>query len=78
MGAALMGAGLDSGKVLTTSFSANLWSTYVVQRRVYGLEVQKLLVSRTDVESLEKFQRKCLRQIQVLLDNTPNCVTLSQ
>ena len=42
---------------------------------VYGLEVQKL--SRTDMESLEKFQRKCLRQIQGLPDKTPNCVTLS-
>ena len=44
-------------------------------RVVYGLEVQKL--SRTDIGSLEKFQRKCLRQIQGLPDETPNCVTLS-
>ena len=29
------------------------------------------------MESLEKFQRKCLRQIQGLPDKTPNCVTLS-
>ena len=47
----------------------------MIPRVVYGLEVQKL--SRTDVEILEKFQRKCLRQIQGLPDKTPNCGTLS-
>ena len=72
---ALMGAGLHSGNGLTKPLCAYLWSTYVIPRVVYGLEVQKL--SRTDMESLEKFQRKCLRQIQGLPDKTPNCVTLS-
>ena len=42
---------------------------------VHGLEVQKL--SKTNVESLEKFQRKCLWQIEGLPDKTSNCVTLS-
>ena len=42
---------------------------------VYGLEVQKL--SKTDVESLEKLQRNCLRQTQGLPDKTSTCVTLS-
>ena len=68
---ASVGAGLLSGNGLTKP----LWSTYVIPRVVYGPEVQKL--SRTDVESLEKFQRNCLRQIQGLPDKTPNCVTLS-
>ena len=72
---ALMGAGLHSGNGLTKPLCAYLWSTYVTPRVVYGLEAHKL--SRTDVESLEKFQRKCLRQIQWLPDKTPNCVTLS-
>ena len=72
---ALMGAGLHSGNGLTKPLCAYLWSTYVTPRVVYGLEEHKL--SRTDVESLEKFQRKCLRQIQGLPDKTPNCVTLS-
>ena len=60
---------------MTKHLCAHLWSTYLIPRVVHGLEVQKL--SRTDMESLEKFQRKCLRQIQGLPDNTPNCVTLS-
>ena len=72
---ALMGAGLHAGNGVTKSLCAYMWSTYVIPRLVYGLEVQNL--SRTDIESLERFQRKCLRQIQGLPDKTPNCVTLS-
>ena len=72
---ALMGAGLHSGNGLTKQLCAYLWNTYVIPRLVYGLEVQQL--TRTDIEVLEKFQRKCLRQIQGLPDKTPNCVTLS-
>ena len=72
---ALMGAGLHSGNDLTKQLCAYLWNTYVIPRLVYGLEVQQL--TRTDIEVLEKFQRKCLRQIQGLPDKTPNCVTLS-
>ena len=72
---ALMGAGLHAGNGVTKPLCAYMWSTYVVPRLVYGLEVQNL--SRTDIESLERFQRKCLRQIQGLPDKTPNCVTLS-
>ena len=52
-----------------------MWPTYVIPRLVYGLEVEKL--SRTDIDGLEGFQRKCLCQIPGLPDKTPNCVTLS-
>ena len=72
---ALMGAGLHSGNGLTKQLCAYLWNTYVIPRLVYGLEVQQL--TRTDIEVLEKFQRKCLRHTQGLPDKTPNCVTLS-
>ena len=71
----LMGAGLHSGKGLKKPLCAYLWSTYVIPRVVHGLEVQKL--SKTNVESLEKFQRKCLWKIERLQDKTSNCVTLS-
>ena len=71
---ALMGTGLHSGNGLTKPLCAYLWSTYVIPRVVYGLEVQKL--SRTDMESLEKFQRKCLRQIQGLPDLLCFCSVL--
>ena len=32
---------------------------------------------KKDIENLEKFQRKSLRQIQGLPDKTPNCITLA-
>ena len=66
-----MGAGLHSGNGLTKQLCAHLWNTYGIPRLVYGLEVQQ--PTRTDIEALEKFQRKCLR----LPDKIPNCVTLS-
>ena len=72
---ALMGTGLHSGNGLTKPLCAYLRQTYVIPRLVYGLEVQK--ITKTDLECLEKFQRKCLRQIQGLPDKTPNCVTFS-
>ena len=65
---ALMGVGLHSENGLSKPLCDYLWL-------VYGLEMQKL--SKTDVGSLEKLQRRCLRKNQGLPDKTPNCVTLS-
>ena len=53
---------------------AYMWSTYVIPKLTYGLEIQRL--AKTDLENLEKFQRKCLRQIQGLPDKCSNSVTL--
>ena len=47
----------------------------MVPRLIYGLEVVSLKIK--DIECLEKFQRKSLRQLQGLPDKTPNCVTLA-
>ena len=41
------------------------------------MDLKSKKLTRTDIEVLEKFQRKCLQQIQGLRDKTPNCVTLS-
>ena len=54
--------------------NGSLWSTFIVQRITYGLEV--LTLTKKDIEMLEKFQRKSLKQIQSLPDKTPNVVTL--
>ena len=54
---ALMGACLHSENGLTKPLCAYLWQTNVIPRLVYGLEVQK--ITKTDLECLEKFQRKC-------------------
>ena len=51
------------------------WSTFVVPRLLYGLE--SILLSKKDVECLEKFQRKCLKQIQGLPDKTDISISLA-
>ena len=43
---------------------------------LYGLGVQ--LLKNKDIENLEKFQRKCLKQIQGLPDNTSNTACLAR
>ena len=47
----------------------------MVPRLLYGLE--SILLSKKDVECLEKFQRKCLKQIQGLPDKTANSISLA-
>ncbi|CAG2249407.1 unnamed protein product [Mytilus edulis] len=47
-----------------------LWRTYAVPRSIYGLEVMNLLAKEKDM--LELAERKILRQIQGLPNNTAN------
>ena len=70
----IMGAGFHSGNGLKVCLNCFLWSTFIVQRITYGLEV--LTLTKNDIEMLEKFQRKSLKQIQSLPHKTPNVVTL--
>ena len=70
----IMGAGFHSGNGLKVCLNGFLWSTFIVRRITYGLEV--LTLTKKDIELLEKFQRKSLKQIQSLPDKTPNVVTL--
>ena len=70
----IMGAGFHSGNGLKVCLNGFLWSTFIVPRFTYGLEV--LTLTKKDIEMLEKFQRKSLKQIQSLPDKTPNVVTL--
>ncbi|MEW8547538.1 MAG: reverse transcriptase family protein [Candidatus Thiodiazotropha sp.] len=71
----LMGAGFHSVNGLKTCLNGHIWNTFVVPRLIYGLET--LSVKKGDIDCLESFQRKSLRQIQGLPDKTPNCVTLA-
>ena len=71
----LMGAGLHSGNGLKQSVGGKLWSTYVVPRFTYGLEVLDLKAG--DIKSLEQFQRKSLKQLQSLPDRTQNSISLA-
>lgn len=70
-----MGAGFQSGNGLKACLNGFLWSTYVVPRLTYGLEV--LTLRKKDIDSLEKFQRKSLKQLQGLPDKTPNVICTS-
>ena len=70
-----MGAGLHCGNGLKQSVCGKLWSTYVVPRLLYGLEVLDL--TGKDIKALEQYQRKSLRQIQSLPDKTHNAAVLA-
>ncbi|MES9904845.1 MAG: reverse transcriptase domain-containing protein [Sedimenticola sp.] len=71
----LMGAGLHSGNGLNQQISAKLWSSEIVPRLIFGLEVVDLKVK--DINQLESFQRKCLKQIQGLPDKAPSSTALA-
>ena len=55
----LMGAGFHSGSGLKMCLNGFIWSTFVLARLTYGLEV--LLLRKKDFDLLEKFQRKSLK-----------------
>ncbi|MES9882009.1 MAG: reverse transcriptase family protein, partial [Sedimenticola sp.] len=71
----LMGAGLHSGNGLKQSICAELWKTEVLPRMLFGLETLELNLKQ--MEKLESFQRKCLKQIQGLPDKTSNSAVLA-
>ena len=59
-----MGAGLCGTNGLNSLITRKMILTYVVPRRLYGLETQVL--GRTQVTRLEDFYRTCLRRVQSL------------
>ena len=59
---------------LKAAKNGHIWSTFVIPRLLYGVECQ--LLKKKDMESLEKFQRKCLKQLQGLPDNTSSSACL--
>ncbi|CAH1802944.1 unnamed protein product, partial [Owenia fusiformis] len=71
---ALMGASLHGHNGLSIQASIKLWSIYVLPRLTYGLET--LILHKTDMEKLNCFQRKTLRQLQGIPERTPNAATL--
>lgn len=60
----LFGAGLHGRNVLNPQISKHIWSTYVVPRFLYGLEIQHLTDQR--LNQLSQFQTKSLKQLQWL------------
>ena len=70
-----MGAGFHGDSRLRAAQNGHIWSTFVIPRLLYGLEVQ--LLKKKDIANLERFQRHCLKQFQGLPDNTSNSVSLA-
>ena len=66
----LLGAGLNVRRGFSPLVAYKLWRTYAIPRCIYGLEVMKL--TKTDSDMIESAQRKILRQIQGLPNNTSN------
>ena len=64
----MMGARFNGGDGVKAAKNGHIWSTFVIPRLLYGIECQ--LLKKKDIESLEKIQRKCLKQLQGLSDNT--------
>ena len=66
----LMGAGLHGRRGLNPLTSFKIWECFGLPRATYGLESVKL--AKKDVDSLEKYQRGLLRQLQSLPDRCAN------
>jgi hypothetical protein len=73
----LLGAGCHGRSGTSQAVKAHIWTTYVVPRFTYALEVQNLNV--TDETQLDKFQISTLslKQIQHLPQRTSNAATLA-
>ncbi|VDI51816.1 Hypothetical predicted protein [Mytilus galloprovincialis] len=70
----LMGAGLHGLNGVNPHVSAHLIQIYVIPRLLYGLDV--INISRNDMEKLEVYHRKLIKQIQHLPIRTANSASL--
>ena len=71
----LMGVGLNGGIGLKATLGEHISSTFVAPWLLYGFEA--LLLKQKDIENIEKSQRKCLKHIQGIPDNTSNFACLA-
>jgi hypothetical protein len=66
----LFGAGLHGRNGLNPKIAKHIWSTYVIPRLIFGLEIQ--LVIDTQIQKLNQFQIKSLKQLQWLPSRCSN------
>ena len=71
---ALMGAGLHGINGLNPKASRNIIQLFVVPKLLYGLEV--LVLSKKQIDQLEIYFKKLLKQIQSLPDNVEDPASL--
>ena len=70
-----MGAGFHGKSGLKQCIKADMWRKYVIPRLIYGLEVHNL--RKKDVQQLEAFQRRNLKQLQGLPIRAPDTASLA-
>lgn len=71
----LMGAGFHGKSGVKQSIKADMWRKYIVPRLIYGLEVHNL--KKKDIQLLDAFQKRCLKQIQSLPIRTADTASLA-
>lgn len=67
----LMASGLHGQNGLDPETSLQLVKTYILPILLYGLEI--ILPGKTLIQKLERYQKKLLKQIIFLPQNTPDC-----
>lgn len=67
----LMASGLHGQNGLDPEKSLQLVKTYILPISLYGIEI--ILSGKTLIQQLERYQKKRLRQILTLPQNTPDC-----
>ena len=66
-----MASGLHGQNGLDPETALQLVNTYILPILLYGLEI--ILPGKTLLQKLERYQKKHLKQIVSLLQNTPDC-----
>ena len=72
---ALLGSGLHGKNGISPIISFHMWSTLVIPRLLHGIEL--LNIRKTDIDTLERYQRKFLKQIQTLPERTASVAVLT-
>ena len=72
---ALLGSGLHGKNGVSPIISFQMWSTFVIPRLLHGIEL--LNIRKSDIDTLERYQRKFLKQIQTLPERTASVAVLS-
>ena len=72
---ALLGSGLHGKNGISPIISFHMWSTFVIPRLLHGIEL--LNIRKSDIDTLERYQRKFLKQIQTLPERTASVAVLT-
>ena len=72
---ALLGSGLHGKNGISPIISFHVWSTFVIPRLLHGIEL--LNIRKSDIDTLERYQRQFLKQIQTLPERTASVAVLT-